>query len=242
MTPRLDRHAHAVGLGDRGGERRALLAGSGLRAVKQVKGAAELLGSGHKPVLQCDDVGAAGEEVGVGQERLVQRQPADDRHARLFHDRRPGAVHVAGVANDGDHLVLLDEYVGILNSGRRVTRVVLDEQLDLVTVKTARGVHRVRPRLRDHGHAAGGRGLAAAVGTDDPDGDRGATAGHVACGRVEVAPVDVGDVEVALLPPAELQAVAVTSMTAAAAPMKYLLLRMLFPGFVAPGIGRESGS
>ena len=45
---------------------------------------------------------------------------------------------------------------------------------------------------------------------------------------LEVAPVDAGDVEVALLPPAELQAVAVTSMTAAAAPMKYLLLRMLF--------------
>jgi hypothetical protein len=50
---------------------------------------------------------------------------------------------------------------------------------------------------------------------------------------LEVAPVDAGDAEVALLPPAELQAVAVTSMTAAAAPMKYLLLRMLFPGFVA---------
>jgi hypothetical protein len=59
---------------------------------------------------------------------------------------------------------------------------------------------------------------------------------------LEVAPVDAGDVGVALLPPAELQAVAVTSMTAAAAPMKYLLLRMLFPGFVAPGIGRESDS
>ena len=56
----------------------------------------------------------------------------------------------------------------------------------------------------------------------------------------DAAPVDALDV--APLPPAELQAVAVNSMAAAAAPMKYLLLRMLFPGFVAPGIGRESGS
>jgi hypothetical protein len=65
-------------------------------------------------------------------------------------------------------------------------------------------------------------------------------AAPVEAASVDAAPVDALDV--ALLPPAELQAVAVTSMTAAAAPMKYLLLRMLFPGFVAPGIGRESGS
>ena len=39
---------------------------------------------------------------------------------------------------------------------------------------------------------------------------------------------------------AELQAVAVSSTTAAATPMKYLLLRMSFPNFVAPGIGRKA--
>jgi hypothetical protein len=38
---------------------------------------------------------------------------------------------------------------------------------------------------------------------------------------------------VALLP-LELQAAAVTSKTAAAAPIKYLFLRMSFPNFVAP--------
>jgi hypothetical protein len=52
----------------------------------------------------------------------------------------------------------------------------------------------------------------------------------------DAAPVDPLDVAP---PPPELQAMAVSSMTAAAAPLKYLLLRMLFPGFVAPGIGRE---
>jgi hypothetical protein len=38
---------------------------------------------------------------------------------------------------------------------------------------------------------------------------------------------------------AELHAVAVTSTTAAAAPMKYPLLRMSFPNFVAPGTGHR---
>jgi hypothetical protein len=65
------------------------------------------------------------------------------------------------------------------------------------------------------------------------------------------APVDapVDALAVALLPPPELQAVAVVaSMTAAAAPMTYLLLRMLFlvssPGHrpgkgLLPGDGRS---
>jgi hypothetical protein len=61
-----------------------------------------------------------------------------------------------------------------------------------------------------------------------------------------VEPVDALDV--APLPPPELQAVAVISMTAAAAPMKYLLLRMLFlvssprasaGKWLSPGDGRS---
>src|SRR5208283_5364889 len=74
---------------------------------------------------------------------------ADYRHVLLLDVGGPAALGAGGLgADDGQHVVHLDELADVRLGLGRVALVILDDQLDLVALDAAGGVDRVDPGLQ----------------------------------------------------------------------------------------------
>src|ERR1019366_8497177 len=116
------------------------------------------------------DGAARGEDVRVLVAGVGLGGP-EDRDLLRLDVAGPYRVLVA-VVEDGDDVVLLDQGLGVGEGGGRVVPVVLDDDLHLVPVNPALGIHRRGPRIDDIGGLGDRRGLGAGATAQIADDQR----------------------------------------------------------------------